>query len=366
MPTTSQPAAGTAVHADWTTGMVMGRNDAETTASTLAVGTATYAAVGAGVVFASDADGRYIQGAGSSGFEQWNLGGDFGPEYTILVLIKWASSGGEQWIVGRDLNPPRKLWLVSKTTGVPEAVLFKTTNTFDTSYSAGSTAIPTSGVTSVLLRVRNDAGTYKAKLQVGTTAIAEQAYSGTPESVTGSETICFGARDGAGRDSTAQKIYARFIWNYALSDSDMNALGANGWAVYDSNTPASDLTGNVTLNAVSPAGTLADAGPTSLSGGVTLDAVAPSGTLGLQPGTVTASALKNWSGSLQTSVTIPVVTVLSMTTGAQVLALTDQVTHAITADLAITSTSLIPGVTYMVAGWNADGSQRFAVPLAAT
>lgn len=365
MPTTSQPAAGTAVHSDWLSGMVMGRNDAETTASTLAVGTATYAAVGAGTVFATDADGRYMRGGGGSGFEQWNLSGDFGPEYTILVLIKWASSGGEQWIVGRDLNPPRKLWLVSKTDGVPEAVLFKTTNTTDGFYSAGSTSIPTSGVTSVLLRVRNDAGTYKAKLQVGATAIAEQAYSGTPESVAGGEVVCFGARDGSGRDSTAQKIYARFIWNRALSDTDCATLGANGWAVYDSNTPASDLTGNVTLNAVSPAGTLADAGPTSLSGDVTLGAVAPSGTLGLEPGTVTVSALKNWSGSLQTSVTIPVVTVLSLATGAQVLALTDQVTDASTADLEITSTSLVAGTTYMVAGWNADGSNRFAVPLTA-
>jgi hypothetical protein len=128
---------------------------------------------------------------------------------------------------------------------------------------------------------------------------------------------------------------------------------------------ASGLSGNVTLDAVAPAGTLADSGASGLSGNVTLDAVAPAGTLGLEPGTVTVPALRNWSGSLQTSVTIPVVTVLSLTTGAQVLALTDQTTDGTTADLAITSTSLVVGTTYMVAGWNADGSQRFAVPLTA-
>ena len=129
---------------------------------------------------------------------------------------------------------------------------------------------------------------------------------------------------------------------------------------------SSDLSGGVTLDDVASSGTFADAGPTSLSGNVTLGDIAPAGTLGLQPGTVTVSALKNWSGSLQTSVTIPVVTVLSLTTGAQVLALTDQVTHATTADLAITGASIVTGTTYMVAGWNADGSQRFAVPLTAT
>lgn len=135
---------------------------------------------------------------------------------------------------------------------------------------------------------------------------------------------------------------------------------------YKAGAAPADLSGNVTLDTVAPAGTLADAGPTSLSGNVTLDVVAPAGTLGLEPGTVTVPALRNWSGSLQTSVTIPVVTVLSMTTGAQVLALTDQTTHGTTADLTITSTSLAAGTTYMVAGWNADGSQRFAVPLTAT
>jgi hypothetical protein len=137
-------------------------------------------------------------------------------------------------------------------------------------------------------------------------------------------------------------------------------IGADQYAA-----PASTLSGNVTLDAIAPAGTIADAGPTSLSGDVTLDAIAPAGTLSQQPGVVTVPALRNWSGSLQTSVTIPVVTVLSMTTGAQVLALTDQTTDGTTAELSITNAALVAGTTYMVAGWNADGSQRFAVPITA-
>jgi hypothetical protein len=151
---------------------------------------------------------------------------------------------------------------------------------------------------------------------------------------------------------------------------DMRQTGVNdtgGLDNFDAVDAAilSDLSGNVTLDAVAPAGTLADAGPTALTGNVTLDVVAPAGSLGLQPGVVTVPALRNWSGSLQTSVTIPVVTVLSMTTGAQVLALTDQVTDGTTADLTITDVALVPGTAYMVAGWSADGSQRFAVPITA-
>ena len=129
-------------------------------------------------------------------------------------------------------------------------------------------------------------------------------------------------------------------------------------------TALPDLSGNVTLDAVAPAGTFASSS-SDIGGNVTLDTVAPAGTLGVAPGTVTVPALKNWSGSLQTSVTIPVVTVLSMATGAQVLALTDQATHATTADLEITDAALAAGTTYMVAGWSADGSSRFAVPITA-
>lgn len=182
---------------------------------------------------------------------------------------------------------------------------------------------------------------------------------------------------------TTIEVYIDSVQRISVTDSSITAAGKAGligtimretsvqdvgsidnWSATDA-AASSDLSGNVTLDAVAPAGTLADGGASGISGNVTLDVVAPAGTLGVAPGVVTVPALKNWSGSLQTSVTIPVVTVLSMTTGAQVLALTDQVTDATTADLEITSTSLVAGTTYMVAGWNADGSQRFAVPLTA-
>lgn len=143
-----------------------------------------------------------------------------------------------------------------------------------------------------------------------------------------------------------------------------SVTSAGATAIFLPTAAPAELSGNVTLDAVAPAGTFASSS-SDVGGNVTLDTVAPAGTLGVAPGTVTVHALKNWSGSLQTSVTIPVVTVLSMATGAQVLALTDQATHATTADLEITDAALAAGTTYMVAGWNADGSQRFAVPLTA-
>ena len=126
------------------------------------------------------------------------------------------------------------------------------------------------------------------------------------------------------------------------------------------------ISGDIGLDPAVAAGALTVA-TADMAGGVTLaDALAGGSGLGMQSGIVSALALRNWSGSLQTSVTIPVVTVCRLSDGVQVLTLTNQVTHASTGDLTITSTSLIVGTWYMVIGWNADGSSRFAVPLQAT
>lgn len=130
-------------------------------------------------------------------------------------------------------------------------------------------------------------------------------------------------------------------------------------------TAPSALSGNVTLDSVSPAGTLADAGATSLSGGVTLDAVAPAGTLGVAPGAYSIPALTNWSGSVQAAVTVPWVTFQRLADGVQVLVLADQVTDG-SGNLSGTNAALLTGTTYMTCGWNADGSSRFARPVTAT
>lgn len=129
--------------------------------------------------------------------------------------------------------------------------------------------------------------------------------------------------------------------------------------------PASgDLNGNVTLADVTAAGTLASSS-SDLSGGVTLSDVVAAGTLGATPAGWSVPALTNWSGTLQASVTIPVVTFQRLSDGVQVLVLTSQTTNG-AGTLSGTSGSLSTGTTYMACGWNADGSQRFAVPVTAT
>lgn len=146
---------------------------------------------------------------------------------------------------------------------------------------------------------------------------------------------------------------------------DSAAWGAIGVPVNAVAVPG-EISGGVTLADAAADGSLTIAAA-DMAGGVTLDnALAGGAGLGMQSGIVSALALRNWSGSLQTSVTIPVVTVCRLSDGAQVLTLTDQTTHASTGDLTITSASLIVGTWYMVMGWNADGSARFAVPLQAT
>lgn len=159
------------------------------------------------------------------------------------------------------------------------------------------------------------------------------------------------------------------IYYNTLSSTTTPAVGTNvsvtGTADQTDPTFGGGISGNVTLDAVAPAGTLADGGASGLSGGVTLDAVAPAGTLGVAPGAYSIPALTNWSGSVQAAVTVPWVTFQRLADGVQVLVLADQVTDG-SGNLAGTSASLAAGTTYMACGWNADGSSRFAAPVTAT
>jgi hypothetical protein len=72
------------------------------------------------------------------------------------------------------------------------------------------------------------------------------------------------------------------------------------------------------------------------------------------------SDLKNWSGTLQASVTIPKVLVLNPTTGGTVLNLSSVTTTA-GADMTIADASLVSGTWYLVLGWNTDRSAAFRV-----
>jgi hypothetical protein len=72
------------------------------------------------------------------------------------------------------------------------------------------------------------------------------------------------------------------------------------------------------------------------------------------------SDFKNWSGTLQASVTIPKVLVLNPTTGAIVLNLSSVTTTA-GADMTIADASLVSGTWYLIVGWHTDRSAAFRV-----
>lgn len=160
---------------------------------------------------------------------------------------------------------------------------------------------------------------------------------------------------------------ATLIYYNSLSGDTTPSVGSNvsvtGTADQPDPTFGGTLSGNATLSPITASGGfLSLASP--LTGNATLAAIIASGSLGVAPGVVLVPELRNWGGSLQAGVTIPVVTVCRLSTGAQVLTLTNQVTSG-AGNLAITSTSLVAGTAYMVVGWNAEGSQRFAAPIVA-
>lgn len=158
------------------------------------------------------------------------------------------------------------------------------------------------------------------------------------------------------------------VWTFSAAASSytgaVNGVVLTASGLTDVPGTGGTLSGAVTLDSVTAAGTLADAGSSSLTGSVTLADVLAAGTLGTAPGTVTIPGLTNWSGGLQAGVTVPVVTACRLTDGVQTAILVNQLTNG-AGDLAITHAALIPGTWYMVTGWNADGSSRFARPVLA-
>lgn len=71
---------------------------------------------------------------------------------------------------------------------------------------------------------------------------------------------------------------------------------------------------------------------------------------------ITTGPFKNNTGTLLTSLTVPNVLVISLTTKAIVLSLTSQVTHASTAVLSIQNAALVAGSSYLVLTFDNDGN----------
>jgi hypothetical protein len=140
--------------------------------------------------------------------------------------------------------------------------------------------------------------------------------------------------------------------------------GTPGIGAAEYAAPASTISGNATLDNIAPAGELI-VSLSGIAGGLTLDDYMPGGTLDVAPGAIVVPELRNWAGSLQAGVTVPVVTVCRLSDGAQVLTLTNQVSDG-SGHINIASASIITGTWYMVVGWNADASARFARPVQAT
>lgn len=155
--------------------------------------------------------------------------------------------------------------------------------------------------------------------------------------------------------------------NVSVSSTGAKVFNASGLApatAYYGYLVHQDAAGNQS-NIVATGAFTTDAAASELAGNVTLDAVVAAGALGQAQGTCMVSELRNWAGALQAGVTIPVVTFCRLSDGVQVLTLTSQITDG-SGHLSVSSTSLLAGTAYMVIGWNGDGSARFAAPVTAT
>lgn len=158
-------------------------------------------------------------------------------------------------------------------------------------------------------------------------------------------------------------LNGRVLIGTALTDS-MVVSGSPAHPITESG-PASDLAGNVNLDAAIAAGTLGSSA-SDLSGGIVLDNALAAGSMGSSSGTVVIPALKNWNGNPHLSVNVPLVTFLRLSDAMQTLVLTNQATDGVSGDMTIANPAISPGVAYMVIGWNADGSMRFARPVTAS
>lgn len=117
------------------------------------------------------------------------------------------------------------------------------------------------------------------------------------------------------------------------------------------------MTATSSLVAGSASGTgSANANGVTLTGTASLVAGSASGAVS---GTLTIGLTNNTSAPLPIT-TIPRVTVQKLADGAGVLNLTSQTSDG-SANLIISSASLVPGTDYIVNGWNADGSNAFIV-----
>ena len=372
MTTTAQPAAGTSLPStSLTSGLVFCRNEADTADGTILAGSASVFGTPA---YGTDADGRYKQFG--SARQYWTLtSGNYGPEYTILHIVKFVSNSSSQMMSASDDNPPRDYQFSLNASGVPQFILFKETNSY-VSTAAGPSAVNSSSPSAVVVRVRDNSG-YYAGIYVDGSAGAEFAYGGTPETGANIE-LC--SRVGA--SLLVSKLYFTAVWDRALSDSELTQLGSNPWSIFDESVSGATAEFTVTtadatfsgagevrpmasFSVTSAAATFsgsaftgqAEADISAMTDDSTFSGSATGDT---SSGTITTPALKNNTGTVLANETGITVYVYTPDTGALVVKKTGQTTNA-SGVLTVTDALIVASTLYrvvIVLGSGAEGMDK--------
>lgn len=367
MPTTAQPAAGTALPSgSLQTGLIFARNEAETNRQTLANGSETSSSLaGNDPTWSTDGDGRYKTGGGTQ-LETWSGAPAFGPEFTIMCIVKGVSSASIQALLDSDDGSSRNWQFRVETNGTVTFIGFLAAGGVGVNFSTANT-VSTSAPVCALVRVKNYSGTYKAEISLGGTTTAEQTYPSAPRSFASGNGFALINRLSAGGEPFTSKLYFSCIWNRALTDAEVTALTANPWSIYDSAGSPGTANG-VTVSAAASLITGSASGvrsPTQAGATNTATASLIAGSAsGVINGTLTIPVVNN-TDTPQTSITIPHVVVHKLTDRVEKYNAASVPVDG-SGNMTLVNSNFTPGQDYIATGWNADGSQAFVVKVTAT
>ena len=373
MTTIAQPAAGTALPStSLTSGLVFARNEADTTAGTLRAGSGTI--ITDGTTYGTDADGRYKQA--STGSQVWTIP-EYGPEYTILHIVKRVDNGANQQLSSSDTNPPRTFQFFHAASGDVQAILFRVTDTYAGTVSDTSTLISTTAPSAAIFRARNSSGTYYGNTAVDGTSSADTSFGGTPMSST---YLDLGGRVG-GNLLSSSKLYFTAVWDRALTADEMTTLGANPWAIFDDVASGASAAFTVTIadatfsgaGEVRPmasfavtsdvatfSGSAAAITSANISATTSNSAFSGSATGDTTAGTLTTPALKNNTGTVLANETGITAYIYTPDTGALVVKKTGQTTNA-SGVMSVTDAAIAASTQYrvvIVLGSGAEGMDK--------
>lgn len=312
----AQPSAGSGlVTSSLTSGILLARNNADTTATTFygsASGTVSRSLPSGHAITYDTAlgDGRYMVNTLAATKGEQLTGVNWGTEFTFICVVKRRAGGGDpQRLLSENNNPPRvALWI--NTDGTVDA------RTYD-SGSGGSRNAVSAAITDNTLNVvgiRYNATTQRTTVGLNGTR-TDSAGTGPWTSIGSGDAWQNLGWDAAGQCSQSPE-YAWVLWNRALSDGEfdsaMATLADNCSDIFDVAAPAPVLS--------SPTGTAT--GPTQATIGLTTDTA---------PGTTTISyqilAAATAAPSAATIVASPTGTITTGSVGALTKAVTTLTTN---------------------------------------